>query len=50
MPYCAGVNLTETDVYYHQKIYGQKSWAWWLNHLGRMTRPTNDLALYDVLP
>ncbi|CAF2817136.1 unnamed protein product [Rotaria sp. Silwood2] len=34
MPYCAGTNLTNTDLNYYQKIYFQKSWAWWLNHIG----------------
>ncbi|CAF1138143.1 unnamed protein product [Rotaria sp. Silwood1] len=34
MPYCAGTNLTNTDLDYYQKIYFQKSWAWWLNHIG----------------
>ncbi len=35
MPYCAGVNLSNTDLDYYQKIYFQKSWAWWVNHIGK---------------
>ncbi|CAF2106665.1 unnamed protein product [Rotaria magnacalcarata] len=34
MPFCAGINLTSTDLDYYQKIYFQKSWAWWVNHIG----------------
>ncbi|CAF3879752.1 unnamed protein product [Rotaria sordida] len=36
MPYCAGINLTNTDLEYYQRIYFQKSWAWWLNHIGTL--------------
>jgi hypothetical protein len=35
MPFCAGVNLSSTDLDYYQKTYFQKSWAWWLNHIGK---------------
>ncbi|UJR15238.1 hypothetical protein I4U23_002193 [Adineta vaga] len=34
MPYCAGINRTSIDYFYYQKIHHQKSWAWWLNHIG----------------
>ncbi|CAF4253123.1 unnamed protein product, partial [Rotaria magnacalcarata] len=40
MPFCAGINLTSTDLDYYQKIYFQKSWAWWVNHIGKTTTTT----------
>ncbi|CAF0993856.1 unnamed protein product, partial [Didymodactylos carnosus] len=33
MPHCKE-NLTNEDYDYYQKIYNEKSWAWWLNHIG----------------
>ena len=38
MQYCGRVNLTPTDLDYIQKIYAEKSWAWWLNHIGNDLR------------
>ena len=35
MPICAGVNFTDLDLYYYGKMQHEKSWAWWLNNLGR---------------
>jgi hypothetical protein len=35
MRYCSGINLTDTDLFYYQKLYFEKSWAWWLNHIGK---------------
>ncbi|CAF0904913.1 unnamed protein product [Adineta steineri] len=34
MPYCDGVNMSSTDIIYYQKIFAQKTWAWWLNLIG----------------
>jgi hypothetical protein len=35
MAYCANDNLTNTDLDYLQKISFEKSWTWWLNHIGK---------------
>ena len=37
MPYCAPINLTNTDLNYLRKIYFEKSWTWWVNHIGENT-------------
>lgn len=36
MPYCHGANLTSVELGYIYKIYGEKSWAWWINHIGTL--------------
>ncbi|CAF1296090.1 unnamed protein product [Adineta steineri] len=34
MLYCGKINRTNLQIDYLQKIYFEKSWAWWLNHMG----------------
>ncbi|CAF1068007.1 unnamed protein product [Adineta ricciae] len=34
MTSCAKINLTGVDHSYYQKFHHEKSWAWWLNHIG----------------
>ncbi|CAM4827956.1 unnamed protein product [Rotaria magnacalcarata] len=46
MPFCAGINLTSTDLDYYQKIYFQKSWAWWVNHIGKTTTTTTTATMH----
>ena len=35
MTYSNKSNLTNTDWDFLQKLYLEKSWAWWLNHIGK---------------
>ncbi|UJR10304.1 hypothetical protein I4U23_014510 [Adineta vaga] len=34
MLYCGTINRTDVQFDYIQKIYLEKSWAWWANHIG----------------
>jgi hypothetical protein len=40
MPICAGVNFTDADLAYYRKIQSEKSWAWWVNILGKKSKST----------
>jgi hypothetical protein len=36
MSNCTGTNFTREEAYYVSKIYSEdKTWAWWLNNLGK---------------
>ena len=50
MAYCDRANLTATELSYILKIYSGKTWAWWVNHIGRPTGETSALASPLVSP
>jgi hypothetical protein len=35
MSYCGKLNLTGINMDYLRKIQYEKSWAWWLNQIGK---------------
>ena len=49
MPICAGVNFTDRDLYYYGKMQHEKSWAWWLNNLGRTTSRAPQVLMRRLL-